>query len=92
MVEFINMNKKSIVWLITKIREKNNNPEEALQELYGISINRGQITGPEWNKIVKFTKRDRNAVARDDLAYDEDDTEFRNRLNNAQLSGEEELI
>ena len=92
LVEFVNMNKKSIVWLITKIREKNSNPEEALQELYGILINRGQVSGPEWNKIVKFTKRDRNAVARDDLAYDEDDTEFRNRLNNAQLSGEEELI
>jgi hypothetical protein len=89
---YIKMDKKSIVWLIAKIREKNNNPEEALQELYGILINRGQVTGPEWLKMIKFTKRDRNAIARDDLAYDEDDTEFRNRLNNAQLSGEEDLI
>lgn len=89
---YIKMDKKSIVWLITKIREKNSNPEEALQELYAILINRGQITGPEWLKMIKFTKRDRNVVARDELAYDEDDTEFRNRLNNAQLSGEEELI
>lgn len=89
---YIKMDKKSIVWLIAKIREKNSNPEEALQELYGILINRGQITGPEWLKMIKFTKRDRNVVARDELAYDEDDTEFRNRLNNAQLSGEEELI
>lgn len=89
---YIKMDKKSIVWLIARIREKNNNPEEALQELYGILINRGQVTGPEWLKMIKFTKRDRNAITRDDLAYDEDDTEFRNRLDNAQLSGEEELI
>lgn len=88
-VKFIKLNKKQTIWLITKVRD--NNPEK-LDELKGILINKGEISGPEWNKLEKFTRRATTKISDEDLTYDDDEEDFRNRVNNAQLSGEEELI
>ena len=87
--KFVKLNKKQTIWLITKVRD--NNPNK-LDELKAVLINKGEISGPEWNKLEKFTKRATTRVSDEDLTYDEDDEDFRNRVDNAQLSGEEELI
>ena len=86
---YISLNKKQVIWLITKVRS--NNPQK-LDELKAVLIDTGKISGPEWDKIEKFTRRDATRLTDDELTYDEDEEDFRNRIDNAQLSGEEELI
>jgi len=92
LVRYINLNKKQIIWLITKIKDSENGAEN-LKELQGVLIDSGKISGPEWNKIEKFTRRNNmNVASEEELTYDEDDAEFRNRLDNAELSDDEELV